>query len=70
MNTSKNYYSTDPVLVLARRMAVPGIRMFPRWLVMRLLHHAVLLEVEVRELLLEVAVLRGQAAIVSTEGTE
>lgn len=51
-------YAADPVLVVARRLDTPRIRMVAKWMVLRLLRHAVRQEVEVRELRLEVAVLR------------
>lgn len=58
MNTAAAHFATDPVLVTARRLDKPNVRMLPKSLVLRLLRHAVRQEVEVRELRLEVAVLR------------
>lgn len=51
-------YAADPVLIVSRRLDTPRIRMVARWMVLRLLRHAVLLEVEARESRKEVAALR------------
>lgn len=49
MNLPDNFFSLDPIAIVARRLDKPHVRMLSKWMVLRLLRRAVVLETENRD---------------------